>query len=78
MFFTKATFFLGPGLCESNTDYCPKPVGVIGFDLTLVEHKRHSILIEAVHYSEIEMKNADRGTEFYLLKYSFELFNRTK
>ena len=76
MFFTKASFFLGAGVCETNTDYCPEPIGVIGIDLTLMEHGRHAIDIEAVHYSEIEMENADRGTEFYLIKYNFELFNR--
>ena len=76
MFFTKASFFMGTGLCDSNTDYCPDPVGVIGFDLTIAEHNKHSVTVEAVHYSEIEMENADRGTEFYLIKYNFEIFNR--
>lgn len=77
-YLTSLAFILGIGTCNNGLDYCPDPVGKAAIELTLAEKNRHSIMFEAVHYSEVgngEPYGGDRGTEFYLIeyKYTFDL-----
>ncbi len=76
--FESLAFVLGIGACDNGLDYCPEPIGMAAIELTIAEKGQHSIMFEAVHYSEIgngEPFSGDRGTEFYMLeyKYTFDL-----
>ena len=70
-FLTSMAFVFGIGGCSNSTDYCPGAVGSAAAQLTLVEQDKHSVMFEAVHYSD--PLEYDRGTEFYMLEYKYEI-----
>jgi hypothetical protein len=73
-YLTAISLILGIGGCPSSTDYCPDPVGKFGVQAELVRYDRHSIFLDATHYSELgngEPTGGDRGTELYTLNYRY-------
>jgi len=76
-FFHTLSVVLGIGACNNGLDYCPDPVGKFAIEAGLVEYNKHSVMFEAVHYSEVgdgEPYGGDRGTEFYLLEYKYRFW----